>query len=161
LTSVLRKITRVRFPHASPHQRQSPPAPPKTLYFPPTLILHLPTTHPPTLPPKMGLFTTPPNPPPSHTNPAPSPDGAFEAPNRQSRAHCWEARDTFFACLERNGIVDSIKEKEKAGLACGEEGKGLERECAASWVCFLCVIGKLEGRDVEGMEDGWMVLIAG
>ncbi len=84
----------------------------------------------------MGLFSasSPPAKSPSLENPTPSPDGAFEAPNRQSRAHCWEARDTFFACLERNGIVDSIKEKERAGEVCGAENKGLERECAASWV---------------------------
>jgi len=82
----------------------------------------------------MGLFTTSPDPPPTHTNPAPSPDGAFEAPNRQSRTHCWRARDNFFACLEANGIVDSIREKDAAEKACGTESKGLEKECAASWV---------------------------
>ena len=85
----------------------------------------------------MGLFTTAPNPQPTHTNAAPSPDGAFEAPNRVSRAQCWAARDNFFACLERNDIVDSIREKEKADTLCGTEGKGLERECAASWVCEI------------------------
>lgn len=82
----------------------------------------------------MGLFTTTSNPQPTHTNPTPSPDGAFEAPNRQSRAHCWQARDSFFACLEANGIVDSIREKDAAEKTCGGEEKILQKECAASWV---------------------------
>ena len=85
------------------------------------------------LPLDMGLFTTNPTnqaPPPAK----PSPDGAFEAPNRDRRAHCWQARDAFFACLEQNNIVDSLKDKEAADAHCGEEGKGLERECASSWV---------------------------
>ncbi len=68
------------------------------------------------------------------TPPAPSPDGAFEAPDRRTRAVCWQARDDFFACLSRNGIVDGIKEKERAESVCGAEGKVFERECAPSWV---------------------------
>ncbi|KAL2045679.1 hypothetical protein N7G274_002109 [Stereocaulon virgatum] len=86
----------------------------------------------------MGLMTTSPSPPQAtHISPTPSPDGAFEAPNRQSRAHCWEARDAFFACLERNGIVDSIKEKERAGEVCEGEDARLGKECAASWVTYF------------------------
>ncbi len=96
---------------------------------------------PPQLPTPMGLFTSssPSPPPPTPASPTPSPDGAFEAPDRQSRAHCWRARDAFFACLELNGIVDSIREKERADGACGVEGKGFEKDCAASWVCFVSV----------------------
>ncbi len=33
--------------------------------------------------------------------------------------------------------MDSIKESERAGQVCGLEGKGLERECAASWVSLF------------------------
>ncbi|KAI9775579.1 MAG: hypothetical protein M1835_005791 [Candelina submexicana] len=82
----------------------------------------------------MGLFTST-RPPP--TTPKPSPDGAFEAPDRSARAHCWEARDGFFACLEKNGIIDSIKEKEVADERCGKEGKVFERDCAKSWVQYF------------------------
>lgn len=111
----------------------------------------------------MGLFTTsttPAPPPPSHASPTPSPDGAFEAPDRQSRAHCWRARDDFFACLERNGIIDGIREKDRAEGACGSEGKGLDRECAASWVCMLTGDAGLEGgilgggKGLEKRRDG-------
>lgn len=79
----------------------------------------------------MGLFSTPTQPPP----PKPSADGGFEAPNRVARAHCYKARDAFFECLERNAIVDGIKDKDRAQSVCGEEGKALDRECASSWVC--------------------------
>ncbi|MCJ1269210.1 hypothetical protein MMC22_009099 [Lobaria immixta] len=61
----------------------------------------------------MGLFsasTSPSQP----SAPKPSPDGGFEAPNRNARAHCWQARDAFFGCLERNAIVDSIKDADQA-----------------------------------------------
>lgn len=82
----------------------------------------------------MPLFSSTPPASPSHTTPAPSADGAYIAPDRNARAHCWEARDTFFACLERNDIVDSIKEKEKAGSVCGNEDREFGKECAKSWV---------------------------
>lgn len=81
----------------------------------------------------MGLFSTSP-PTASHANPAPSKDGAYEAPNRTARDHCWHARDQFFACLDQHGIVDSIKEKDKAAKVCGAAEVALQRECAASWV---------------------------
>lgn len=82
----------------------------------------------------MGLFSA--SPPSSTTlaSPAESTDGAYIAPDRNARAHCWAARDNFFACLERNNIVDSIREKEKAGSACGAEDTDFGRECAKSWV---------------------------
>lgn len=89
---------------------------------------------------QMGLFTSPSSPSqqqPSHTtSPSPSPDGGggFEAPDRSSRARCWRARDDFFACLERHGIVDGIKESERAAAVCGAEGRGFDSGCAASWV---------------------------
>merc|ERR1711877_11521 len=58
--------------------------------------------------------------------PEPSQDGGFIAPDRSARAVCWEGRDNFFKCLERNGIVDSVKEDEKARQA-----------CASSWVTYF------------------------
>lgn len=55
-------------------------------------------------------------------------------PLRSSRAHCWEARDAFFGCLDRNNIVDSIRDKAGADEKCGMEEKKLRGECVASWV---------------------------
>ena len=79
----------------------------------------------------MGLFSTDATVPQS---PKPSADGAFQAPNRHERAHCWEARDAFFKCLDHNGIIDSIKDHSLAGDTCGKEGQAFERDCASSWV---------------------------
>lgn len=88
---------------------------------------------------KMGLFSSAP--------PAPkiSTDGAPIAPDRSQRAKCWEARDSFFTCLEANGIIDSIGEKSKADKACGGENKVFERDCASSWVSTLFFCGDLSG----------------
>lgn len=66
--------------------------------------------------------------------PKPSVDGAFEAPDRTRRAHCWEARDSYFRCLDKAGILDGIQEADKAAKACGKESDGLETNCATSWV---------------------------
>lgn len=67
--------------------------------------------------------------------PKPSPDGAYEAPNRTSRARCWEARDTYFRCLDRAGILDGIKDQDEALRQCKAESTELDHECASSWVC--------------------------
>lgn len=83
----------------------------------------------------MGLFSSSSSaPPPAHENAKPSSDGAYIAPDRYTRARCYEARDKFFACLEQNGIIDSIKDKEQADKVCGNEERGMALECAASWV---------------------------
>jgi len=64
-----------------------------------------------------------------------SADGAPIAPDRTQRARCWEGRDAYFKCLDRNEIIDSLKEKDKADKACAQEEKGFEANCATSWVC--------------------------
>lgn len=70
----------------------------------------------------------------SPADPEPSNDGGYIAPDRSSRAHCWEMRDEFFRCLDRNDILDSVKEDEKARKACAPELKEFEKACASSWV---------------------------
>lgn len=57
-----------------------------------------------------------------------------EPPGRVKRAQCWDARDGFFKCLDKNGILDSVKEDEKARAACSSELAKFEQNCAASWV---------------------------
>ncbi|KAK0517214.1 hypothetical protein JMJ35_000369 [Cladonia borealis] len=89
----------------------------------------------------MGILSSSSSSPPSSKSgidsPTPSPDGAFIAPSRQSRAVCYAARDRFFECLEKNGIIDSIKEKEKSEERCGMEEGELRRECVGSWVTYF------------------------
>jgi len=78
----------------------------------------------------MGLFGSSSSPPP----PKISSDGAPIAPDRSQRAKCWEGRDLYFQCLDKNNIIDSINEKGKADKACGSEHKLFEQNCASSWV---------------------------
>jgi len=111
----------------------------------------------------MGLFSSPSSQP-SHTNPTPSPDGAYIAPNRSARDQCWAARDAFFSCLDKNGIVDSVGKEGKAEAErlCGREESGLRRECAASWVSGCVFVlgrgarggGGVVGEEREGKREG-------
>lgn len=55
-------------------------------------------------------------------------------PDRRERAKCWEARDAYFACLDRVGVIDAIKNDEQARKGCPSETAAFERDCAASWV---------------------------
>ncbi|RDW68123.1 hypothetical protein BP6252_09519 [Coleophoma cylindrospora] len=64
-------------------------------------------------------------------------DGAPIAPDRSQRAKCWEARDQYFDCLNKESIVDSITEKDKAEKACKSEGRAFEGNCASSWVTYF------------------------
>lgn len=81
----------------------------------------------------MGLFgSSTPKSDPSH--PPPSQDGGYIAPDRTARAQCWEGRDSFFRCLDQHGIIDSVREDEKARQMCAPELKEFEKVCAASWV---------------------------
>lgn len=61
-------------------------------------------------------------------------DGAYVAPDRTKRVMCWDSRDEYFQCLNRNNILDALKEHEAAEKACGKETKNFEQNCASSWV---------------------------
>lgn len=63
--------------------------------------------------------------------------GAFEKPSRTNRQKCYESRDAFFECLDKNNILDSInsqKGRDAAKKACGAEDVVFEKNCAHSWV---------------------------
>ncbi len=55
-------------------------------------------------------------------------------PKREDRVRCWDSRDLFFACLDKHGIIDSLKEDEKARSLCASEHAKFEKNCVASWV---------------------------
>lgn len=61
-------------------------------------------------------------------------DGGRIAPDRTSRARCWEGRDLFFACLDKNDILDGIKDDKKARQKCANEVVEFEAACSQSWV---------------------------
>ncbi|KAF4634251.1 hypothetical protein G7Y89_g3856 [Cudoniella acicularis] len=84
---------------------------------------------------KMGLFSS--SSPATLPPPKISVDGAPIAPDRSQRARCWEARDAYFHCLDKNNIIDSITEKDKAEKGCASEGRGFEANCASSWVTYF------------------------
>lgn len=56
------------------------------------------------------------------------------APDRTERKKCWEARDGYFGCLDRHGILDALKDDKAAAKACGGEHTVFERDCAREWV---------------------------
>lgn len=82
---------------------------------------------------KMGWFSSSPSSP-SPAAPEPSKDGGYIAPDRTARAQCWEGRDSFFRCLDQHGIIDSVKEDDKAKKLCAKELREFEGACASSWV---------------------------
>lgn len=96
-------------------------------------ISHLTNIHTKTTMGWFGASSSQPSPPP----PAPSQDGGFIAPDRSARAVCWEGRDSFFQCLDRNNIIDSVREDQKARNVCAPELKQFESACASSWVCYV------------------------
>jgi len=76
----------------------------------------------------MGLFSSAPSP------ASTAADGTYKPMKREERRLCWEARDAYFACLDRSHILDSIKDAEGAARQCGGETAAFERDCASSWV---------------------------
>ncbi|KZL70025.1 oxidoreductase-like protein [Colletotrichum tofieldiae] len=59
------------------------------------------------------------------------------APDRSERRKCWDARDAYFGCLDRNTIVDAVKDDDKARKACPAEDAVFERDCATAWVKYF------------------------
>jgi len=53
-------------------------------------------------------------------------------------------RDEFFECLDRNDILDSVKEDAKARKACAPELVEFEKACASSWVSSEYLHGGVE-----------------
>ncbi|KAJ8294916.1 Cytochrome c oxidase subunit 6B-like protein new16 [Rhodotorula toruloides] len=51
------------------------------------------------------------------------------APDRSQRSQCWESRDAYFACLDKNGVQVPGQE----GEACKKENNEYKGKCAGSW----------------------------
>lgn len=65
-----------------------------------------------------------------------SSDGGRIAPDRSSRERCYNGRDTFFACLDKHDILDSVNDDKEARRKCGAEIKEFEAACSKTWVCL-------------------------
>ncbi|KAF8637755.1 hypothetical protein AX17_002597 [Amanita inopinata Kibby_2008] len=61
-------------------------------------------------------------------------EDADVALTRQDRQKCWEARDGYFACLDKVGVIKAGEEKDGA---CAGEKKGYEQNCAKSWIEYF------------------------
>ncbi|CAK7241897.1 MAG: hypothetical protein STHCBS139747_003370 [Sporothrix thermara] len=60
-------------------------------------------------------------------------------PSRAERLRCWESRDKYFGCLDRNNIIDAVEQPGAAAAlkACPKENEQFERDCAAQWVAHF------------------------
>ncbi|KIV96795.1 hypothetical protein B0A52_01048 [Exophiala mesophila] len=66
-----------------------------------------------------------------------SSDGGYVAPDRNARDLCYESRDLFFECLDKNDILSAVKEDEKARKVCPTEYAEFERDCAKTWIKYF------------------------
>ena len=75
--------------------------------------------------------------------------------DRVSREKCWKGRDAFFACLDRNGVVDPLSQKnvDTVGKECGREKGEFEEGCVATWVDYFCKKRVMEIQRAQLIED--------
>lgn len=65
-----------------------------------------------------------------------SAEAAPPFPSRAERKACWNARDSYYACLDLKGVAEPGTE---TGGACDAQLKEYAGSCARSWVCpALC-----------------------
>lgn len=65
---------------------------------------------------------------------------------KSSRQLCWDARDSFFACLDANNIVDSDKDRKTTKAHCADVEKAYEANCIESWIDYF------KQKRVQGIE---------
>lgn len=67
--------------------------------------------------------------------PAASKQFTTPAPTRSAREACWEHRDVYFGCLDKESVA--VPGQEDKDGKCAKEREIYGKECAASWVCCL------------------------
>ncbi|ODV70919.1 Coa6p CYBJADRAFT_169871 [Cyberlindnera jadinii NRRL Y-1542] len=74
----------------------------------------------------MGLFSS-------------SSDTATVAPNRSKRQVCWDARDEYLNCLEKNNVLNPFEDKYSSVIKkeCAQQEKEFESKCVKSWVHYF------------------------
>jgi len=85
----------------------------------------------------MGWFSSSPSAPQAATAATNSPtslDGTYTPLKRNERKACWEARDAYFRCLDKNNILDAVKDADAALTNCPSENAYYEQDCATSWL---------------------------
>ncbi|KAH6647273.1 oxidoreductase-like protein [Truncatella angustata] len=60
-------------------------------------------------------------------------------PDRSERKRCWDARDSFYQCLDKHNVIDSTKGagKATADKECAKENKQFGEDCATAWVKYF------------------------
>lgn len=61
------------------------------------------------------------------------------APDRSERRQCWDARDSFYQCLDKHDVIDSLTGdgKKTADKHCAQEDVAFHDNCANAWVSSL------------------------
>ncbi|ORY60800.1 oxidoreductase-like protein [Pseudomassariella vexata] len=61
------------------------------------------------------------------------------APDRSERKKCWAARDSFYRCLDKHNVIDSLngEGKKTAEKQCSAENTVFEQDCASAWVTYF------------------------
>jgi len=86
---------------------------------------------------KMGWFSSS-----SSTDTSSTTTSDSNAPSRSERKACWDSRDEYFGCLDKNQV--SVPGQE--GAACKDEDGTYRKHCAASWVSLEFALEKGEGK---------------
>jgi cytochrome c oxidase assembly factor 6 len=60
-----------------------------------------------------------------------------EMRKKSSRQHCWDARDQYFACLEKHNIDNDITDSKSAQKNCKPEDDFFQQQCISSWVKYF------------------------
>lgn len=62
-----------------------------------------------------------------------------ELPKREQRKKCWESRDLYFACLDKEGIINPFDPSKTKQIKqnCGSEDVQFQKDCIASWVKYF------------------------
>ncbi|GAP92414.1 putative oxidoreductase-like protein [Rosellinia necatrix] len=61
------------------------------------------------------------------------------APDRNERRQCWDARDSFYQCLDKHDVIDSLtgEGKKTADKQCAQEDQAFQQNCATAWVTYF------------------------
>lgn len=76
-------------------------------------------------------------------------------PNKEERTKCWNARDEYWKCLDKAGVVEAVKDG-----PCAEFRHLYENACAAQWVkhfdrkrSYLKFKERIEKEGYEPLDD--------
>ncbi|RMZ89657.1 hypothetical protein DV736_g3100, partial [Chaetothyriales sp. CBS 134916] len=81
-----------------------------------------------------------------------SKDGGYIAPDRNAREQCYESRDLFFRCLDKNDILDAISEDDKTRRLCTQEIKYFKEKRVQDYKRDLA-IKQIQEEDAKSLAE--------